>query len=232
MSLKPYSPYTYPLSEPEKTTNGFLLRDNMGVHNLIFLIFFGFPMMAAILVGIFSLFVPSYSITLDPMIIYLIPVIIFAIFLYIRYLLKRHRRLYSPELFLKAYPVPRGISIDLDFSQELQGNKSCPNSGPILWRITCAEVTATEVGTNETTTHCILWSQEFTANQVLAGAKSLKSKLTVTLPNQFPATLEPVISRASILAPRIRNWVEWQVQIDHNIPGLKIDGSKFILQVK
>lgn len=232
MSLKPYTPYTYPLPIAEKTANGFLIRDNMGVHNLIFLIFFGFPVVSAILAGIFSLFIPSYSIILDPIVIYLIPVILIAIFLYIRYYLERQHLLYSPELFLKVYPVTRGVSVELDFSQKLQGNKTCPNSGSLLWRITCAEVTATEVGTNETATHCILWSQEFTANQVLAGAKSLKSKLIVTLPIQFPATLEPISSRASILAPRIRNWVKWQVQVAHDIPGLKIDESKFILQVK
>ncbi len=238
MSLKPYKPYTnIPVSKAKSTPNGFLFRDNSNLYKvrrlgiaasaLLLMLFLFYPF------ALINFWQKDIIFTLFSVIISLIPTLVFFALLYRFWpTLIKYRQLDSPELFLKTSPITRGLPIELAFSQKLKGNTSLTDSGSIVWRLTCAEVTATEIGTDESISHRVLWLQEFTPTRVTTGAQSLQSQIVATLPTQFPATLEAIITPRSRSNPKMRNWVEWQVQIAPIIPSFDIPESRFVLQVK
>ena len=149
---------------------------------------------------------------------------------------QRRRSLESAELKLDGWPIVRGQMHRLIFSRRLKNNARVPNAGKLEWRITCAEVTRTDVGTDTTFTHQVLWSLELPTTAIEMGAGGLEASTSLTLPETLPATIEPSVIIGDgpnrFVKRTTSHWIEWQVQIETKIEGLDAPESKFALRVQ
>ena len=133
----------------------------------------------------------------------------------------RQRRLEPAELLLSAWPVRLAQPLGLRFKQRLKDAARIPNGGRVEWRLTCAEITKTTVGTDTTYSSHVLWSADLPAQPVSSGASSFEARAQVTLPSHLPATLEP----------RGSSWIEWRLQVAPYVAGFNIE-SVFRLLVQ
>jgi hypothetical protein len=143
------------------------------------------------------------------------------------------RNLEPAELLLNTYPIARGQPLELRFVRRLKNGSRLPNAGVIHWRLTCAEVTKTKVGTDVTFAHQVLWSAEFPEVRLNAGITTLEARATVQIPASIPGTLAPREVKTSgmlgLTSRTLSSWIEWRFQAVPSISGFN-DESSFSLQ--
>jgi hypothetical protein len=148
---------------------------------------------------------------------------------------QRRRSLERAELKLNTWPIVRGQMLELNFSRRLKHNARVPNSGTLEWCITCSEVTRTDIGTDTTITHQVLWSLELPVHEIPMGAGSLEANASLTLPETLPASFKSDVTVGDgpnrFTKRKTSNWIEWQVQIGTEIGGFDAPESKFALRV-
>lgn len=149
---------------------------------------------------------------------------------------QRGRLLESAELKLKSWPIVREQMLELNFSRHLKGNARVPNAGTLEWRITSSEVTRTDIGTDTTITHQVLWSLELPVHEIATGASSLEANASLTLPETLPASFKSDVIIGDgpnrFTKRKTSHWIEWQVQISTVIEGFDAPESKFALRVE
>jgi hypothetical protein len=233
--MKPYAPIGDPkILEPERTSGVFVLREPHARSGV-----------AVVLTGLFAVFwytvVALTFSTSGWTIVFSIIMALFGLLpLLLFYVSLQHwqqrRLLEQTELKLSAWPISRGVPIELRFERKLKGHARIPNSGKVEWRITCAEVTRTSVGTDTTITHQLLWSHELPVASVSSGANLFEASAVITLPETMPASLEPSLTTTAgpnrFTKRKTSQWIEWQVQIAIDANTMNAPESQFALRVQ
>jgi hypothetical protein len=233
--MKPFTPIAdATILEPEKNSGVFVLREPHARSGV-----------AVILTGFLTLFwytviALTFSTSGWQMIVNIILALVGLLPLMMFFVSFQHwqqrRLLEQAELKLSAWPVSRGVPIELRFERKLKGNARTPGSGKLEWRIACAEVTRTSIGTDTTITHQILWSLELPVAPVASGANLFEVSAVITLPETMPASLEPSLTISAgpnrFTKRKTSQWIEWQVQIAIDVNTMNAPKSQLALRVQ
>jgi hypothetical protein len=233
--MKPFAPMgSANILEPERSSSAFVLREANERAGL-----------ALVLTGAFTVF--WYTVVLLTFsssgwqIIFSLIMTLFGLLPLLLFVTsfqfwQRRRSLESAELKLKSWPVVRGQMLELNFSRHLKGNARVPNAGTLEWRIACSEVTRTDIGTDTTIAHQVLWSLELPVHAIGTGASSLEANASLTLPETLPATFKSDVTIGDgpnrFTKRKTSHWIEWQVHIGTEIKGFDAPESKFALRVQ
>jgi hypothetical protein len=141
----------------------------------------------------------------------------------------KKRNLEPAELLLNTYPIVRGQPLELRFVRRLKNGSRLPNPGAIHWRLICAEVTKTQIGTDSTISHQVLWSAEFPEVRLNAGITTLEAKTTVQIPANMPGTLAPrevkTKGMLGLTSRTVSSWIEWRFQAVPSVSGFNDEAS-------
>jgi hypothetical protein len=233
--MKPFVPIgSASILEPERSSSAFVLREANERAGL-----------ALVLTGVFTVF--WYTVVLLTFsnsgwqIIFSLIMTLFGLLPLLLFVTsfqfwQRRRLLESAELKLKSWPIVRGQMLELNFLRHLKGNARVPNAGTLEWRIACSEVTRTDIGTDTTITHQVLWSLELPVHAIAMGAGSLEANASLTLPEMVPASFKSDVTVGDgpnrFTKRKMSHWIEWQVQIGTEIKGFDTPESKFALRVQ
>jgi hypothetical protein len=225
MALKTFKPNNY--EEPvtaQRLSSGFVIRAK--VENLnIRLIGWG----SAVLIWLLLSFSPGpFKLNQYDFRVFIGMVLVWMFTLSVRSWWKK-RNLEPAELLLSTYPVVRGQPLELRFVRRLKNGSRLPNAGAIHWRLICAEVTKTQIGTDSTISHQVLWSAEFPEVRLNAGITTLEAKTTVQIPANMPGTLAPrevkTKGMLGLTSRTVSSWIEWRFQAVPSISGFNDEAS-------
>ncbi len=236
MALKTITPSNYAAQlEASQLTSGFLLRSKSKISFVMIVLW------TVILLLLYTLTLPSFITGLSkglgehlfPNVIWLLVSVLPLGLLFSA--LKNwnsQMNLEPAELLLNLYPIRRGQQLELRFLRRLKSGQTLPNSGLLEWVLSCAEVTKTKDGSSVTYSQEVLWSADFSAVRVAAGAASLEARATVDIPQHLPPSYTGAPPRLSGWSNQSSNsWIEWKLRAALSIKGL--DGeAEFVLLVK